>query len=259
MNPMTTNLEPQQPRLSIIVATWNAARTLERCIDSIKSQQFTEWELLIADGGSTDQTMEIIHRHQSSVAWWQSKKDAGIYDAWNQALRHARGEYVCFLGADDFFSGDTSLVEVFKAMGVQRYDLVTSRGTIFDPTTGKEYEFGSAWNYNRIGRRMVVCHPGLLHHRSLFDIYGSFDAKYRIAADLEFLLRLAPTISTLDVEMVSVRIEAAGISRKNVLKRLAEQREILASCRRYGPFRARLVWLDKLWRYPIARWLHISH
>jgi glycosyltransferase involved in cell wall biosynthesis len=259
MNSITTNPERQRPRLSIIVATWNAARTLERCIDSIKSQQFTEWELLIADGASTDQTVDIIHRHESSIVWWQSKKDAGIYDAWNQALPHAQGDYVCFLGADDFFASGTSLGDVFKAMGEQRYDLVTSRGIIFDPATGKEYKFGSAWNYSRIGRRMVVCHPGLLHHRSLFDTYGSFNAKYRIAADLEFLLRLEPTISTFDIEMVSVRIEAAGISRKNVLKRLAEQRDILASCGRYGPFRARLVWLDKLWRYPIARWLDISH
>ncbi|WP_426271029.1 glycosyltransferase family 2 protein [Dyella kyungheensis] len=245
--------------MSIIVATWNAARTLERCIDSIRVQQFTEWELLIADGESTDQTVDIIRRHQSTVAWWQTKKDAGIYDAWNQALPHAQGNYICFLGADDFFASSTSLAELFEAIGDEQYDLVTSRGIIFNPDTDKEYQFGSAWNYNRIGRRMVVCHPGLLHHHSLFQSHGSFDSSYRIAADLEFLLRLPSTVSTLDVPKVSVRIEAGGVSRKNVLKRLAEQRAILASCERYGPFRARLVWLDKLWRYPIARWLDISH
>lgn len=249
----------QRPRLSIIVATWNAARTLEHCLESIRTQKFAEWELLIADGASTDGTVEIIRRYEASIAWWQSRKDSGIYDAWNQALLHVRGEYVCFLGADDFLSSEASLAKLFDAISEQRYDLVTSRGIIFNPANGKQAQFGSAWNYRRLGRRMVVCHPGLLHHHTLFQTYGIFDAKYRIAADLEFLLRLAPTISTLDVDTVTVRIEAAGISRRNVMKRLREQREILASCKRYGPFRARLVWLDKLWRYPIAQWLDISH
>lgn len=259
MNVPTRRAPERRPKLSIIVATWNAARTLDRCLASIEIQTFTGWELLIADGDSTDETVDIIYRHEANITWWQSKKDAGIYDAWNQALVHAQGEYICFLGADDFLARESSLSELFAAIGEQQYDLVTSRGVIFDPKSGKETLFGSAWNYRRLGRRMVVCHPGLLHHHSLFDIHGLFDTRYRIAADLDFLLRLAPNLSTLDVSGLSVRIEAAGISRRNVLKRLKEQRQILAACERYGPMRARLVWLDKLWRYPIARLLGISH
>jgi len=259
MSSPTRHLPGQKPRLSIIVATWNAARTLERCLESVNSQKFTEWELLIADGASTDGTVDIIRQHEAGLSWWQSRKDGGIYDAWNQALSHARGDYICFLGADDFLVSDTTLAALFGAIGEQQYDLVSSRGIVFNPVTGKENKFGSAWNYHRLGRHMVVCHPGLLHKRSLFEAHGVFNTRYRIAADLEFLLRLAPTLSTLDVDMVTVRIEAAGISRRNVMKRLREQREILASCERYGPLRARLVWLDKLWRYPIAQWLDISH
>jgi hypothetical protein len=63
----------------------------------------------------------------------------------------------------------------------------------------------------------------------------------------------------LHVEAPSVIIEAGGISQRDVLVRLREQREALSRCPRYGPFRAKLVWLDKLWRYPVARLLGIPH
>lgn len=254
-----THFADSAPRLSIVIATWNAARTFERCLTSIIGQEFTEWELLIADGASTDGTMELIHKHKAQASWWQSRKDGGIYDAWNQALVHARGEYVCFLGADDAWADNTVLARLFTAIGAERYDLVSSRGLIYDPVTGKGLTFGSAWDYQRIGRRMVVCHPGLLHRRSLFERFGLFDTRYRIAGDLDFLLRIPADARTLHVDDTSVLIEAAGVSRRNVLARLREQREVLARCERYGCFRAYLAWADKLWRYPIARFLNIPH
>lgn len=249
----------EQPRLSIIIATYNAASTLEVCLASVMAQKFDAWELLIADGGSTDGTIELIKRYSSTLWWWQSKTDAGIYDAWNQALAHARGEYVCFLGADDAWTNDRSLETLFDAIGNNSYDLVTSRGRIVNLPTAKSTIIGAAWDYRRMGRRMVVCHPGLLHRRAIFNNYGLFDASYRITGDLDFLLRLPESIATLHVDAVTVRIEAGGVSRQNVLARLREQRIAMARCPRYGPLRARIAWFDKLLRYPIAKMFGISH
>lgn len=259
----TTNLTESSheapPRLSIILATWQAAKTLERCIESIVEQEFEGWELLIADGNSSDGTVELIRKYEPHIAWWQSKEDGGVYDAWNQALLKARGEYVCFIGADDAWLDSSSLTRLFEATEGRDYDLITSCGLFVDSATGKSFSFGSAWNYRRIGRRTVVCHPGLLHRRSLFLTYGLFDTQYRIAGDLDFLLRLPRDIKTLHVNANSVIVEAAGISRRNVLERLREQREVLIRCERYGPIRAYLVWVDKLIRLPFARLLNISH
>lgn len=247
------------PRLSIIIATWQAAATLERCLKSIIDQDFNDWELLLADGASTDGTVDLIGKYERHIAWWQSDKDEGIYDAWNQALPHARGEYVCFLGADDAWADSGALARIFAAIGNQQYDLVTSSGLFLDSATGKSLTFGSAWDYRRIGRRTVVCHPGLLQRRSLFRDYGLFDTQYRIAGDLDFLLRLPRDLKTLHVDTTSVVVEAAGVSRRNVLERLREQREVLTRCKRYGPLLAYLTWIDKLLRWPIARMLNISH
>jgi glycosyltransferase involved in cell wall biosynthesis len=245
------------PKLSIIVATYNAAATLPHLLASIEAQTFKHWELLISDGGSTDQTVSMIR--QSPATWWRSSKDLGIYDAWNQALSHARGQYICFLGADDAWATPTAIEQLFEAMANDEYDLVTSTGRIVNYHATKSMIFGSAWNFRRIGRRMLVCHPGLLHHRRLFEHYGQFDLRYRIAGDLEFLLRLGEDIRALHVDMISVVIEGAGISRSNVLKRLREQRAALSRCERFGPLRAYLIWMDKLWRYPVARLFGLPH
>lgn len=247
------------PWLSIVIATWNAARTLERCLASAIGQTEQDLELLIADGGSTDGTVAILQEHSARIAWWQSRRDGGIYDAWNQALAHARGRYVCFLGADDAWSSPMSVATLRAAERGIDYDLVTSRGRVLDPATGSESVFGEGWDYCRLGRHMVVCHPGLLHRRELFDHYGVFDTRYRIAGDLDFLLRLPRSIRTLHIDTVTVDIEAAGVSRRNVMQRLREQRLVLSRSPRHGSMRAWLAWLDKLWRYPLARLLGLPH
>jgi len=123
----------------------------------------------------------------------------------------------------------------------------------------KPTRFGSRFDYRRLGRRMVLCHPGLMHRRTLFDRFGLFDTRYRIAGDLEFLLRLPEDLPCLHIPRDTVLIAGAGVSRSKVMERLREQREVLARCPRYGPFRAYCAWLDKLWRLPIARLLDIPH
>lgn len=247
------------PRLSIIIATFNAARTLERALASITAQRFTDWELIVIDGGSRDGTQDILASHAAHIAYWHSRPDKGIYDAWNQGLRQARGDYVCFLGADDAWAGPDTLARVFAAIGTDDYDLVTSVGEAFDPATGKTALHGGAWDYRRLGRRMVVSHPGLLQARRLFVDHGEFDSSYRIAGDLEWLLRLPPDLRTLHLDEVTVRIEAAGISKTLVMRRMLEQRRALANCPRFGVVRAWIVWLDKLWRYPVAQLFGIPH
>lgn len=251
--------ENKAPQVSIIVATYNAADTLERCLKSIIEQTYPSWELLIADGGSTDTTTEIIQRYAEFIGYWHSHPDNGIYDAWNRALAHASGEYICFLGADDIWADTNSLLRLLESGSTSRCDLVTSRGCFRNPTTGVCTNFGGKWDFHKLGRRMVVCHPGMLHRRSLFDLYGNFDTQLKIAGDLDFLLRLPHDIPTRHLDEVTVVVEAGGISRTNVLERLKEQRLVLSRSPRYGPLRAYLAWLDKLWRYPLARIFGILH
>jgi glycosyltransferase involved in cell wall biosynthesis len=81
-----------KPLISVIVAVYNGAKTLQRCIDSVSDQTYPNKELIIIDGGSTDGTIEIIRSNQDQITYWQSEPDNGIYHAWNKALDHASGD-----------------------------------------------------------------------------------------------------------------------------------------------------------------------
>lgn len=258
---MTRAAEAQSitPRVSVVLATYNAVSSIADCLDSILSQQEVNVEVLVADGGSTDGTVEVLKSYANQLYWWRSAVDHGIYDAWNAALSQVSGEYVMFLGADDRLESCTSLLVLLREIGSRRPALVTSRGRIRVGSGGGVRTIGAPWDHKRIGRRIVVCHPGMLHRRDLFDSFGHFDAGLRIVGDLEFLLRLPPDLETLDVPRVTVEVGSGGVSRRSLLERLREQREVLARNGRFGPVLAWLCWSDRLMRYPIARMLGITY
>src|SRR3954447_3382690 len=90
-----------EPAITIVVATFNAGAILSRCLESVLAQDYPFVDLVVIDGGSTDGTIERIRGYGALIAYWESSPDNGVYDAWNKALRHVRGDWVCFLGADD--------------------------------------------------------------------------------------------------------------------------------------------------------------
>lgn len=249
----------RHPRLSIIIATYNTAQVLDRCIQSVAGQSSRNWELIVIDGGSTDGTVGIIQSHAKYIAYWHSRPDAGIYDAWNQALPHATGDYICFLGADDALHSPDTLANIFAAVGDTRYDLITCRGQLHNAAGLTKQVMGTSWADSKLPRHFRVCHPGLLHHRGLFEKHGAFDPQYQIAADLDFLLRLPASIKTLDLPMVTVDVQDDGISRNRFWQRISERRRVHSASSRVGPVKAYIYWLDKVWRRPIALLLGLPH
>jgi glycosyltransferase involved in cell wall biosynthesis len=100
------------PLITVIVAVLNRAATVKRCLESIEAQDYPAKELIVMDGGSTDGTLTLLEEYRSHMAYFESASDRGIYHAWNKALKHACGEWVCFLGADDFFWSPHALTEM---------------------------------------------------------------------------------------------------------------------------------------------------
>lgn len=256
---LTVMQTPPTPRLSIVIATWNAAKTIERCITSITNQSFTSWELLIKDGGSTDDTVAIIKRYEEAITWWDSSPDSGIYDAWNHALAHASGEYVCFLGADDLLADCDVLSDVSRAIDPARPHIVAGKGQMIDGRGRLGGKIGAAWNYRKLRRRIGICHPGTWFLRETFKKYGLFDTRYRIVADYAWLLRLPRSTSSFFVDRVIVIVGAGGVSRTQILRRLREHRKAQSECPRIGSVRAYIYWVDKLWRWPIARLFGLNY
>jgi len=183
-----------KPLISVIVAVYNGEKTLQRCINSVYNQTYPRKELIIIDGGSTDRSVDILRASDDKITYWKSEPDKGIYHAWNKALDHIQGDWICFLGADDYF-WKTDVLERVKEYLVEASNtgIRVVYGQVAEVTIQGEILqiLGKPWEKARkqFLQVMAIPHPGLMHHRSLFDLYGKFDEDFHIAGDYEFLLR----------------------------------------------------------------------
>jgi glycosyltransferase involved in cell wall biosynthesis len=175
-----------------VIAVLNGAGTIQQAIDSVARQRYSAKELIVIDGGSSDDTVKIIESSRDKIAHDESGPDRGIAHAWNKALQYVRGEWVCFLGADDCLWDDGVLDRLAPVLAAAWpghrvvYGEVRCMGT-----GGREIEtYSTRWS-KRIFLQsgMNLSHQGVLHHRSLFERHGTFDETFRIAADYEMLLR----------------------------------------------------------------------
>ena len=205
------------PLISVVVAVFNGAATLARCIDSISCQTYAATELIVIDGGSTDGTKEILERQHSKISYWISEPDQGIYDAWNKALLHAHGEWICFLGADDYLWSDDVLERIVPRLNEATPAIGLVFGQVVVVNRGGEEvsRVGHSWALAKTVFPQIMCipHTGLMHHRRLFERWGNFDQSFRIAGDYEFLLRFLPGESACFVPgLVVAGMQHGGIS-----------------------------------------------
>lgn len=179
--------------ISIIVAVYNGARTIQRCIDSVASQTFPAKELIIMDGGSTDGTVEILKKNDDKITYWESKADKGIYHAFNKGIKYAQGEWIYFLGSDDFLWTYDVLEKVTQHIYTihDPVRLIYGRVNHLRPDNRIIKTTGTKWDKNKINfLSMPIDHQALFHHASIFEDYGLYNEKYKIISDYEFQMRI---------------------------------------------------------------------
>ena len=178
---------------SIVTAAYNCVSTIEHCIESVGRQRHCNREHIVIDGGSTDGTLDLIRRYSASLAYWVSEPDRGIYHAWNKALARARGDWICFLGADDYFWSPDTLERLAPVLAdaYPPVRLVYGQVALVNERGEETQRLGEPWHAVRDRFRQIMClpHTGVMHHRSLFEAHGPFDESYRIGGDYEMLLR----------------------------------------------------------------------
>lgn len=226
-----------QPLVSVIVAVFNGGETLQQCMDSVAEQTYSQRELIVMDGGSTDGTVEILKANSDKIGYWESEPDRGIYHAWNKALDRAEGEWVCFLGADDYFATAHGLASIVSGSGAET-DFVFARTALVDEKGRVLRIYGDMWDWERMKRYQVVAHPGALHRSSLFERYGKFTEKYKIVGDYEFFLRVGAAASASYVDEVVVHTGNGGVSRSQLRRLFAENRRIQTAHPEIGPYKA---------------------
>lgn len=208
----------EAPLITVILAVYNGAETLQQCIDSVAGQTYAHKEFVVMDGGSTDGSADILRDNHGKIAYWESEKDRGIFHAWNKAVDRARGEWICFLGSDDYFWQEDVLermiphLEVASVQGVRvvypQLAFVSAEGELIEVV-------GQPWEKieKKVLQDAFVPHPGTMHHRSLFEIHGRYDESFRAAADHELLLReLKSNRALFASDIVGIGLRVGGVS-----------------------------------------------
>jgi glycosyltransferase involved in cell wall biosynthesis len=158
--------------ISVIIVTYNADQYLQRCLESIYTQQYPCLEIIVMDGASTDNTLDILRQNSARLAFWKSEPDSGIYDAMNKALDHVRGEWVYFIGSDDVLTPDFSMLarELKDPKSIYYGSVLKS---------GKKY-LGKLSPYQQA--KTGINHQAIVYPARFFD-GRRYDTRYKISAD----------------------------------------------------------------------------
>ena len=172
-------------KISVIIVTYNAEHTISNAINSVLTQTYNEIELLIIDGGSTDKTNKIISGFSNKINYFISEKDNGIYDAMNKGIQASTGEWLIFIGADDIFSKNNSLEEIFCKNKFKNIDFIY--GDVKLKSNNKI--LGGHRDYNQLIEKNI-CHQAIFYNKSIFEKVGNYNLKYKILADYDLNLRV---------------------------------------------------------------------
>lgn len=249
--------------ISIITATFNSAKTLKDTIQSVLRQTNKDFEYLIIDGGSTDETIDIVKSYESEFSGrlkLVSEKDQGIYDAMNKGIKMASGDVVGILNSDDYFTSDDILQTVDNAFKSHEIDAIYGDiHFIRDGAPDKCVRYYSSRMFSPFWLRFgfMPAHPSFYCKREVFEKAGLYSLDYKIGADYEMMVRLFKRhkIKSLYANKDFVTMRTGGASNNNVRSRLTLIEEDVKACRVNGLYTNRffimLKFLYKIFEFRI--------
>lgn len=237
------------PLFSIITVTWNAASVIAPTLRSVERQTSTDYEMLIIDGASTDDTLRIVK--QTSIASLRvfSEPDNGLYDAMNKGISRARGRYLIFLNAGDAFADDTVLVRL-AMLTTEDPGVIYGQTQLVDKNrevVGKRHLTApKRLTVDSFLKGMVVCHQAFVARR---DLVPQYDLRYRLSADYDWCIRVlekSPANAYAGRKPI-ISYLAEGMTTRHHRASLRERFRIM--CRHYGTGMAILAHLSFIPRY----------
>ena len=228
-------------KVSIITACYNSAATIKQSITSVLQQTYPHIEHIIVDGGSTDDTMQIIRNMQPAFnerLVYISEPDRGIYDAMNKGIAMATGEVIGILNSDDYFTAHDVIEKMVESF---TEDVDAVYGDIHfvkedDTTNCIRYYSGAFFKPWLVKFGFIAPHPSFYIRKNIYEKYGRYDIKYKIAADFELIARMCYIhkirIKYLHQDFVTMRV--GGASTKNLRSRWIGLRETSLACKKLG-------------------------
>lgn len=235
-----------RPKFSIITVTYNAASVIMPTLESVIAQGYTDYEYILVDGGSKDDTVAIAKASGIQFAHVISERDKGIYDAMNKGISLAAGDYLCFLNAGDAFYAPDTLQTIA--------DAIADENELPDVLYGETAEVDDSRKFVKMRRLqapekldwrsfrngMLVCHQAFYARREIAPMY---DLKYRLSADVDWCIKVMKRAKKMvNVNATVVNYLQNGISLQCHRQSLIERFKIMS--KHYGllPTIGRHIW-----------------
>jgi glycosyltransferase involved in cell wall biosynthesis len=242
-------------KISIVTPTYNSEKSILKNVQSLINQKNKEFEHIIVDNLSSDNTLEIIKNIYSKNNITEklqiiSEKDEGISDAFNKGINASKGEIINILNSDDHYTSDSVLSEVVKLF--KNNECVIAHGDVYfnDPVYGSNI------------RKPLLCppsiampfnHPTMFVKKSVYEQFGFYDTSYSFAMDFEFVCRLSKNISDMNSKSIYfnnfplVEMHAGGASWENEIASLYEVKRALKKYEMWN-FQARKNYVFRILR-----------
>jgi glycosyltransferase involved in cell wall biosynthesis len=217
------NTSVDYPLVSIVTVVFNGEEHLEQTIKSVIGQSYKNLEYIIVDGGSTDNTLQILKQYEDKIDYWISETDKGIYDAMNKGITLSKGDIIGIINSDDWYETD-AIEEIVKCyLSDRKCEIFHGLHRLWDNDNIIGI-IGHSSNFLATG---MISHPSCFVTRDVYKKHGNFDTTFSIAADYELMLRFKSNGANFKfIERVFANFRNNGISNKSRKLILFETNEI---------------------------------
>lgn len=224
------------PKFSIITVTYNAAAVVEPTLRSIISQSYNNYEFILVDGGSSDDTVSKVRESGVKASHIVSERDKGLYDAMNKGIKLATGDYLCFLNAGDSFHSPDVLEKMVEAIDGEALlpDVLYGETAVVDDKRQfvrmRRLQAPEQLHWTSFKQGMLVCHQAFFARR---DIAPEYNLSYRYSADVDWCIRVMKRAKKmLNVKITIIDYLQDGLSIQHHRASLMERFNIM--CKHYG-------------------------
>lgn len=221
------------PLFSIITICFNAEATIERTLKSVGAQNVENFEYIIIDGQSTDQTLSIIAKYKNHITTLVSEPDKGLYDAMNKGIDQAKGKYLCFLNAGDKFHESSTLQQLTnRVLSLPKSPDVIYGETAIVDNEGKflrmrRLRTPKRLHWKSFKKGMLVCHQAFMPKRELTPHYN---LKYKFSSDFDWCIQILKNANnTFNSQLTLIDYLSEGLTTTNHNKSLKERYRIMSS------------------------------
>jgi glycosyltransferase involved in cell wall biosynthesis len=226
-------------KISVITVSYNSATTIADTVRSVAAQTYSNIEHLVIDGQSKDATVQVVETNRHPNLILCSEPDAGIYDAMNKGITMASGEIIGFINADDFYASSYVFEKIANAF--QNPNIDACYGDLYyvgqhDISAIVRYWQSSNFNAHSFESGWCPPHPTFFVRRKIYEQYGLFNLNYKIAADIELMMRYLEVhkIRSIYIPEVLVKMRMGGTTNRSLSNIWKQNKEVLAALQFHG-------------------------